>query len=125
MASVSDALAAELESDAFEWSMDVLVEVHNAEELERGLRLRSPLIGINNRNLKTFETTLETTRQLSFQVPDDRLLISESGLNRPDDLADMARHGARVFLIGESLMRQPDVAAATRALLADPVAGAA
>ncbi len=121
MASVSDAQAAELEDAAFGWGMDVLVEIHDAAELDRGLRLRSSLIGINNRNLKTFETDLETTRHLSRLVPADRLLISESGLNSPADLADMARHGARVFLIGESLMRQTNVAAATRRLLTDPV----
>ncbi len=121
MASVSDAQAAELEDAALIWGMDVLVEVHDADELQRGLRLRSELIGVNNRNLKTFKTDLETTRRLARDVPADRLLISESGLNSPADLADMAAHGARVFLIGESLMRQADVAAATRALLADPV----
>jgi indole-3-glycerol phosphate synthase len=121
MASVSDAQAAELEDAAFGWGMDALIEVHDGAELDRALHLRSPLIGINNRNLKTFETTLETTRTLAPRVPDDRLLISESGLNTPQDLADLARHGARVFLIGESLMRQADVAQATRALLADPV----
>ncbi len=121
MASVSDAQAAELEDAALIWGMDVLVEVHDADELQRALRLRSQLIGVNNRNLKTFKTDLETTRRLARDVPADRLLISESGLNSPADLADMAAHGARVFLIGESLMRQADVAAATRALLADPV----
>ncbi len=121
MASVSDAQAAELEDAALIWGMDVLVEVHDADELQRGLRLRSQLIGVNNRNLKTFKTDLETTRRLARDVPADRLLISESGLNSPADLADMAAHGARVFLIGESLMRQADVAAAPRALLADPV----
>ncbi len=121
MASVSDAQAAELEDAALIWGMDVLVEVHDADELQRGLRLRSQLIGVNNRNLKTFKTDLETTRRLARDVPADRLLISESGLNSPADLADMAAHGARAFLIGESLMRQADVAAATRALLADPV----
>ncbi len=121
LASVSDAQAAELEDAALIWGMDVLVEVHDADELQRGLRLRSQLIGVNNRNLKTFKTDLETTRRLARDVPADRLLISESGLNSPADLADMAAHGARVFLIGESLMRQADVAAATRALLADPV----
>ncbi|MCB1333061.1 MAG: indole-3-glycerol phosphate synthase TrpC [Roseivivax sp.] len=121
MASVSDAQAQELEDAAFAWGMDALIEVHDAPETERALRLKSPLIGVNNRNLKTFETTLETTRQLSKLVPDDRLLISESGLFTPADLADMAAHGARSFLIGESLMRQADVAAATRALLANPV----
>ncbi len=121
MASVSDTQAAELEDAALIWGMDVLVEVHDADELQRGLRLRSQLIGVNNRNLKTFKTDLETTRRLARDVPADRLLISESGLNSPADLADMAAHRARVFLIGESLMRQADVAAATRALLADPV----
>ena len=121
MASVSDAQAQELEDAAFSWHMDVLVEVHDGEELDRALALKSPLLGVNNRNLKTFETTLETTRELSRRVPEGKLLISESGLTGPADLADMARHGARTFLIGESLMRQADVAAATRSLLADPV----
>lgn len=117
MASVSDAQARELEETAFHWDMDALIEVHNAEELDRALLLSSPLIGINNRNLKTFETTLETTRQLARRVPEGHLIVSESGLHRPEDLAEMARFGARCFLIGESLMRAEDVAAATRALL--------
>ncbi len=121
MASVSDAQAAELEACAFDWGMDALIEVHDRPELERALALKSPLMGVNNRNLKTFETTLETTRELSRHIPSDRILISESGLNTPDDLAQMASHGARSFLIGESLMRQEDVAEATRRLLADPV----
>ena len=121
MASVSDAQALELEDAAFGWDMDVLIEVHDAEELERASLLKSPLIGINNRNLKTFETTLDTTRQLSKLVPADRLMVSESGLNTPEDLSDMARYGARCFLIGESLMRQDDVELATRALLANPL----
>jgi len=121
MASVTDAQADELEDAAFAWGMDVLIEVHDAKELQRGLRLKSPLIGINNRNLKTFHTDLNTTRELSRDVPSDRILISESGLTSPADLADMAGHGARVFLIGESLMRQTDVTAATQTLLADPV----
>ena len=122
MASVSDGQAAELEACAFDWGMDALIEVHDRDELDRALLLKSPLIGVNNRNLKTFETSLDVTRDLSRHVPEGRLLISESGLNSPADLADMARHGARSFLIGESLMRQADVTKATAALLADPVA---
>ncbi|WP_288926838.1 indole-3-glycerol phosphate synthase TrpC [uncultured Maritimibacter sp.] len=121
MASVTDAQAAELEAAAFQWGMDVLVEVHDAEELERATALKSPLLGINNRNLKTFETTLDTTRELSKIAPKDRLLVCESGLFTPEDLADMAKVGARAFLIGESLMRQDDVEAATRAILKNPV----
>lgn len=121
MASVSDPLAAELEDAARHWGMDALIEVHDEAETERALRLKSPMIGVNNRNLKTFEVTLDTTRRLAPMVPKDRMLICESGLFTPADLADMADCGARSFLIGESLMRQADVAAATRALLADPV----
>lgn len=121
MASLSDQQAAELEDAAFQWGMDVLIEVHDRDELDRATRLKSPLIGINNRNLHSFEVTLETTRDLARRVPEDRLIISESGLFTPADLADMARFGARCFLIGESLMRQDDVAAATRAILADPL----
>jgi len=117
MASISDGQAAELEDAAIGWGMDVLVESHNAAELARGLKLRSPLMGVNNRNLKTFETSLETTKELAKMIPEDRLIISESGLFTPADLAEMAKHRARCFLIGESLMRQDDVEAATRALL--------
>ena len=124
MASVSDAQAQELEYAAFSWDMDVLIEVHDADELERALALKSPLLGINNRNLKNFETTLDTTRELSRMVPADRVLVSESGLNTPADLADMAQYGARTFLIGESLMRQEDVESATRTILANPLMGA-
>ena len=123
MASVSDTQASELEDAAFAWGMDVLIEVHNGEELDRACSLKSPMIGINNRNLKTFETTLETTKQLSRQVPEGRLLISESGLDTPADLAEMAAYGARTFLIGESLMRQPNLLQATRDILANPVTG--
>ena len=117
MASVSDTQAVELEDAAFGWGMDVLVEVHNAEELERASILKSPLLGINNRNLKTFETSLDTTRELVKLAPKGKILISESGLNSADDLADMASHNVRCFLIGESLMRQADVETATRNLL--------
>jgi len=124
MASVSDAQAAELEAAAFEWGMDVLIEVHDGDELDRAVALKSPLLGINNRNLKTFETTLDTTRELSRRVPADRLLVSESGLFTPKDLSDMTQYGARCFLIGESLMRQDDVTAATRTILANPLMGA-
>ncbi|MDG1183829.1 MAG: indole-3-glycerol-phosphate synthase TrpC, partial [Tateyamaria sp.] len=124
MASVSDAQAAELEDASIAWGMDVLLEVHDAPELERASRLKSPLMGINNRNLKTFETTLETTRTLSKLVPADRTIVAESGLNTPEDLANLAMFGARTFLIGESLMRQEDVTAATRAILANPLVAA-
>ncbi len=121
MATLEDAQAIELEQVAFEWGMDVLIEVHDEAELSRAGNLKSPLIGINNRNLKTFETTLDTTKTLAKLVPADRTIIAESGLSTPEDLADLAQYGARSFLIGESLMRQPDVAAATRALLANPL----
>lgn len=124
MASVSDGQANELEACAFEWGMDVLLEVHDRTELDRALNLKSPLLGINNRNLKTFEVTLDTTRDLSRHVPKDRHMITESGIFTPDDMAEMVAVGARSFLIGESLMRRDDVAAATKALLANPVKAA-
>ena len=124
MASVSDAQAAELEDAATRWGMDALLEVHDAAELERASRLKSRMIGINNRNLNTFETTLDTTRSLARHIPADRLVVCESGLFEPGDLADMARYGARCFLIGESLMRQEDVTAATRTIMSGaPVGG--
>ncbi len=119
MASVSDAQAAELEDAAEHWGMDALIEVHDEAELERATRLTSPLLGINNRDLNTFVTDLDVTRRLSRRVPADRTIVAESGLTTAADLADLARHGARAFLVGESLMRQVDVAAATRALLAE------
>ena len=121
MASVSDMLAHELEDAARHWGLDALIEVHDEAEMQRALRLSSPMIGVNNRNLKTFEVTLDTTRRLAPMVPADRMLVCESGLFTPADLARMAGCGARSFLIGESLMRQADVTAATRAILADPV----
>jgi indole-3-glycerol phosphate synthase len=120
MASVEDALAADLEAAATHWGMDVLVEVHDAEELERALNVtRSPLLGVNNRNLKTFEVSLDVTRALAPTIlAEGRDLVCESGIFTPTDLAAMADVGARRFLIGESLMRQADVAAATKELLA-------
>ena len=120
MASVDDVLAAELEDAATHWGMDALIEVHDADELDRALRLKSPMIGINNRNLKTFDVTLDVTRELAPRIPADRQIVCESGLFAPADLADMMQVGARRFLIGESLMRQDDVAAATRAILDVP-----
>jgi indole-3-glycerol phosphate synthase len=120
LAFVSDAQAAELEQTAQAWGMDVLIEVHDQAELDRAAQLKSRLIGINNRDLHSFEVTLDTTRTLARQVPEDRLIVSESGLYTPADLADLARFGARCFLIGESLMRQDDVESATRAILAHP-----
>lgn len=118
LAAVADAQAAELERAAQAWGMDVLLEVHDAQELDRALRLSSRLIGINNRNLKTFETSLETTIVLRKLLPANYLVVSESGLGSPADLARCAAIGVNCFLVGESLMRQADVEAATRALLA-------
>ncbi len=120
MASVDDSLAAELEAAARDHGMDALIEVHDEAELDRALALKSPLIGVNNRDLRSFEVSLDTTRRLAPRVPADRVLVGESGLSTPADLAELAALGVRRFLIGESLMRQPDVTAATRALLADP-----
>ena len=120
MAAVDDGLAAELEDAARHWGMDALIEVHDAAELDRALRLQSPLIGINNRDLRSFEVSLETTIRLAPLVPKDRVVVAESGLADPADLAAVAAGGVRRLLIGESLMRQNDVAAATRQLLATP-----
>lgn len=120
MAMIDDALACELEAAALDWGMDVLVEVHNEGELERALKLSTRLIGINNRDLHSFETSLETTERLAPLVPRDRLVIGESGLFLPDDLARLSRAGVNAFLIGESLMRQSDVAEATRSILTRP-----
>jgi indole-3-glycerol phosphate synthase len=121
MAALSDAQAAEIEDAAHALKMDVLIEVHDEAEFDRALRLTSPLIGVNNRNLKTMTTDIATTERLAAKLPKGRVLVAESGLRSPGDLARMAACGARRFLIGESLMRQNDLVAATRALLANPV----
>ena len=121
LAALEDGQAAELEAAAAEWGMDTLAEIHDEAELERALRLDARLVGINNRDLRTMETDLSTTERLAPRVPPDRAAVCESGLRVPADLARAARAGARRFLVGESLMREADVAAATRALLADPV----
>ncbi len=119
LAVLNGAQALELEACALSWGMDVLVEVHDQAELNQALTLKTPLIGVNNRNLHTFETSLDVTEALAPLIPHDRLAVSESGLATPDDLGRMSAIGVTTFLIGESLMRKPDVAAATRALLED------
>lgn len=125
MAALDDVQAAELEAAALSWGMDVLVEVHDASELERAHRLKSPLLGINNRNLKTLTVDLQTTLALAPRVEAGRRVIGESGLYARADLDRLAEAGVTAFLIGESLMKQADVAAATRALLTPAEAGAA
>ncbi len=117
VAAVDDGAAREVEDAAFSYGMDVLVEVHDEDELARALKLKSRLIGINNRNLHSFETSLSVSERLAPRIPRERIVVAESGLNVPADLARLERIGVSTFLIGESLMRQPDVTAATRALL--------
>jgi indole-3-glycerol phosphate synthase len=120
MAMVSDAEAQAIEAAALSWGLEVLVEVHDAAELERAKLLRSPLLGINNRDLKTFEVDLGVTRALARNVPEGRMIIAESGLTTRQDLAQLARFGVRCFLVGEALMRAENVEAATRELLRSP-----
>ncbi len=117
LAEVDDALAGELLSAANDWGMDAIIEVHDDHELDRALALPCTLIGINNRNLKTFETTLATTERLAPRVPEDRIVIGESGISTSADVARLQKTGVRTFLVGESLMRETDVTAATRRLL--------
>lgn len=117
MAALDDAQAKDMEAYAHEIGLDVLVEVHDEAEFERAMNLRSPLIGVNNRNLKTLKIDLATTERLAAMLPKDRVLVAESGLKTPADLARMSKVGAKRFLIGESLMREADVEAATRAIL--------
>jgi indole-3-glycerol phosphate synthase len=118
MAAVDDAAAKAIEDAAFANGMDALLEVHQEDELERALRLKSRLIGINNLDLRTFKTSLAVSEHLAPKIPRERIVVAESGLNTPADLARLARIGIATFLVGESLMRQADVTAATRALLA-------
>ena len=117
MAALEDEQARDLEELARALDMDVLAEVHDEPELERALGLRTPLLGINNRNLRTLETRLETTESLSKLVPPDRFLISESGIKTPEDIARLRKVCVQGFLVGESLMREPDVSDAVRRLL--------
>ncbi len=117
LAEIDDATAHVLAEAAKDWHMDAIAEVHDEAEVDRALKLDCRLIGINNRNLKTFETTLETTEKLAPRVPKDRIVVGESGIFTPADIARLKRAGVSTFLVGESLMRQADVTTATRTLL--------
>ncbi len=119
VAALSDAQLTELETVALQLGMDVLVEIHDGDELDRALKLKSPLLGINNRNLRTFETSLQTTLNLLPRVPSDRLLITESGILSPSDVTLMRGHGVHAFLVGEAFMRQPDPGQALQALFTE------
>jgi indole-3-glycerol phosphate synthase len=126
LAALDDAAAKDVEDAALANKMDVLLEVHQEDELARALKLNSRLIGINNRDLRTFKTSLTVSERLAPMIPRDRIAVAESGLNAPVDLARLSRIGISTFLVGESLMRQDDVTAATRALLTrDPRRAAA
>lgn len=118
LAALDNGAARDIEDAALAHGMDVLLEVHDRKELDRTVKLRSPMIGINNRNLRTFDTTLATSEALAPLIPENRLIVAESGIFAPADLARLARVGISTFLVGESLMRQADVTAATRTLLA-------
>ncbi len=125
VAALGDAQLSELSHLALDLGMDVLVEVHDAAELQRALPLHLPLIGINNRNLRTFETSLDTTLDLLDQVPDDRIVITESGIHSPADVARMRRHGVQGFLVGEAFMRADDPGARLAELFGGPASRAA
>ena len=116
VAALEDAQLAALEACARDYGLDVLVEVHDAAELDRALRLATPLVGINNRNLRTFGVSLHTTIELLPRVPPDRIVVTESGILAQRDVAQMRRHGVNAFLVGEAFMRSPDPGAALTAL---------